>query len=874
MKTVYSFDEYPELEKEKNGPDNVLTILGRKSALLAQLKAQNIKVPESFTITTEFVEKFNKLKLTSLPCKTWQAILDNVHQIEEKTGKKLGSLTKPLFLAIRGDATSDMSGMLSTVLNIGINDLTVRSIESETTNRAFAYDTYARFIKSYGIVVNGIEIEKFDKVTAEYMKSRGLKALNNATPLDWIELTKIYKSIYLKRKGIPFPQDPIEQLKGAVTAVIQSFTSEKLKKYASYFNILNNLGYSVLIQEMIYGNSALDGLSAKISTRNPSTGESKISGNVANISLCCDIEEGLVAQSEYHTISGPAHRDIENNSKQIEQFCKGPQEIDFVLDPQAAYVLNVKPLFFSGAARFAAVRDMANEGMISKEDALMCLTPDDLNALSGAVVEKEPRNSLAEGTPAGAGVVGGKAVFEQADLIKLKDSNSIYIKEHITPLDFNDIVMATAVVTCDDPITSYAARLLRMLRKPGVLGAKFTVDLQNKIAKFGETEVKSGQSVTVSHSGKLFNKIQKSADPKGGSEAAKSILEWADEIRKGKCSVLAPVATSADIDSAKGSGSDGLAFFPMDSLINGKRVDAMKQFVEKGVDKGLAQLKADMAADLKPIIAEKGISIMLLDDPLSKYLSDPVKLTEEISVLRAQKEFKEANDEEFKKEKDLNAKISTLEAVKRLKESNPLMGTRGVRMAIVNQKVFNLEMEAIAEAAKSAGVDSISILLPDVTDGCEIAEIKKLSKDVLSGINVRWGASVESTRACLMMECIAPEADFIALSTTGLQQTVFGMCKGDADKLFVTDYLTRGYLRDSPFKSVDEDAVGELMRTASKDAKSVKSDIEIVVYGEQCGVAKSIKFCTTIGLDAIACPPSMVPVAKLCCAQAVISNRN
>ena len=874
-KSVFNLSNYESILSEQKNIENVISAIGMKSGNLSLLANNGIKIPQSFCIKTNVYDNFKGNNQTDISDELWQQILDEVKVIEEKTGKKLGSKENPLLLAVRCDATAEVAGILSNVLYIGFNDLTARALETITRNRAFAYNCYSRFICSFAKVALGISETIFENLISQFMKFRGLKSYSDFTAVEWIEITKLFKSVVMKRTGLPFTQDPLLQLRQSISGILRGCNSERLQKYRQVFHLTNNFGFSVLVQECVFGNINENSFSAVISTRNPVTGGPDVSGIFCMNSVPSDIKEGMCNGKPFAALEGRNNQAINDIAKKVEQIFKSPQTIDIVHDGKEYYIIDAKPVMFSGSARFAAVRDMTNAGLITKESALMCLTPEDLNALSGLVIEKEPRTYLAHGTPAGAGVVVGKIVLDPKELYKASKNLPVFFKNHITPNDFNDILAASAVITSDEGTSSYTARILRLLRKPAILDAKFEINYEEKAIKFGEKTYKAGDTVSVGATGKLFPKAQKTGPQRHSSSSASStVLGWADSIRNGKMLVLSAANTAEELDESRKHGADGLSYFAMDTLIKEKRVDVIKTYAEKGSEKAFPTLQKALASEMAPILRTGKATIMLFSNPLSSYYPNPCQLTEEIAVLTAQKEHKEANDEEFKKEKDLTSKTSQLEAIKKVAEQNPLLGVHGVRMNIINPPLLKLQMGAILLAAREAGQSEVRVLLPSVMFGGEVAEVREISKYLISenGIKVLFGASIDTARGCLAAGEIAAESDFIALSTTLLQATGFGMSKVDAEKSFLRPYIDGGVLSGSPFACVDDDGIGELMAEAVKEIRSVKENMDINVYGDQCDDARSIKFCSSIGARSVTCPLRMIPVAKLCCAQAVISS--
>lgn len=875
-----SSDEYPDLLNEKGSLQEVISAIGLKSGNLFHLQKEGIKIPLTFTITQSALVKYREEDERDIPRLMWREFILNIQKIEEKSGKRFGTTENPLLLSLRGDSNSDIHGGHTSILNIGINDIIARAIEKKTGNRKFAWESYARLIKSYGVVVIGISFLKFEEVLSEFMRVREMKTLSEFNASHWIEIVKLYKSIIMKKTGIPFPQDPMIQLKNAIIALFKDSKSERIYSFAKFFRCQNNFNYSIIVQEMVFGNYDDKSISGIVSSRDQITGSSQIGGKFAVGSLCLDLKETISSAkhiSELKTINDSLYSTIEKLVKDVEGMFKGPQAIDFSYFNNDVYVLGVRPVQFSGTSRFAAMRDMANSGIISKEAALLSLTPEDLESLSGLLVEKEPKNVLANGVPAGACAIFGRLALSLDDMKKQKDRGnaSILVKDHIHPEDLQLVINSSAVICKDDGVTSFAASLFRFIRKTAILEADFIVDNASKKVTFGDKVFTVGDSLTCNSNGKLFAKAQRLGPQKASpSSPSNDILQWADEIRKNKFTVLGACSTTEDVNNSKSLGADGSGFFPLDSFIVESRVEILNGYTETRKTKDFEEFQKSLINDVSEMMKSGVDTFCLFDKPIESYLPNIQTLSEQVAVLTAQKEAKEANDQTFKKEKDLKAKSRSLEIFKRLQVANPVNGVTGVRISILHPELLKLQLTALSQGASAANVSTIRVLLPNVVDAGEILAIKDAIKQHTSESSVEFkiGSIISSTRGCLVAGDIAAQSDFIIFNTSGLHQSVFAMTQEDARKSYLPNYLEWGILRSSPFNSVDDVGVGELMKLAANDAVDTKNGISLSVCGQQCSDAASIKFCSSLGLSSIICPPQLVPAAKLCAAQSVISS--
>jgi len=874
--SVVFYDQYSKLLGTYGTHQALVNGIGLKSATTFLLSSKGIPIPESFAVTSDARKQFGEKDGGKISESLWQEIILGIKRIEDMTSLKFGG-DKPLILSIRGDCSVYAPGIMYSTINIGFNDAIARSLDKLYKNRGFVYDNYRRFLQSFGSVVLGIPSQDFDSVLSQFCDFHHLKNTSEFSDIEWIEITKLYKSIIMRKTGKPFPQNPYDQLKLAISALFNSIKMPRVQAFQDFYKVSGTINYSLLVQRMIFGNNGPKSLSFVISSRDPLKGTQKLAGLYATCSLCGDVSNGDANCTQVCSISQQfldVYDVVVSLTKQIEKIMEKPQTIDFSVENGRTYVVSSSPCLFSGTSQFLALRDMANSGVISKESALFALTQGDLASLSSNTIEKEPTTVLANGLYAGSAAVVGKLSFTPLDCIEKSKTgvSAILVKQHITPDDFPAVLLSSAVVSSDKGDWSFAAKICRFLKKPCVLEAEFALDSPSTVTFQGK-QFKAGDTFTVSNNGKLFFKAQKLVPSMPSKNvAAQSILQWAEQLISGKFSILSHVQLPENIQQISKAVTDGIGLFPLDSLLTGKKGDPIKSFIETGKKTHLATLEKQMIPDIAAVLQQNSsvvIALLLSDSPINRFLPNICTLAEEISVLSTQKEIQ---DEEFKKGKELNAKSALMEIVKKHQENNTSFGLKGSRLYLQYPELLEVQINSIAKAIiESKPKSRIRIVVPNVMNANEIIQIRKIISPILLqvGVKIEIAASIETPSACYCSDRIAKEVDYLYINTTSVHKFAFGLTNIQTEKSIVSQYISSGFLLESPFSAIDP-AASEMITNAIKEAKTSKPSIKVTLYGDHFSDQKSIAFLSKQGISEIVCTPENIPIVKLSAAQATI----
>lgn len=881
---IYSFVDYNHLIEELGSPDEVQKILGEKATRLSELNSIGIEIPNGFIISTSVYSKFIENDANQFPEDIWKEIKLNINEIEKKSGLKFGDAHNPLFLSCRCDAPLAMPGMLDCVLNIGLTDLTCRAIEKMTNNRGFAFDSYRRLIQGYGTVVLKIPIECFEDLLENFTLSRRYKSTADFNDVDWIEVTKLYKSVIMKKTGNPFPQSPEEQLKRILTSTYASFNSERAKLYRDFIRMPDNLCPSLIVSQMVFGNNGPKSAAVVMYTRNPINGNSEIYGEYATNALIDDVSRGFCPFKEFENLqtdlSNVEYNSIKEITEKIEKRFGEPQMIDFIVDNGKVVVLQTRQLAFQSTARFSAIKDMAESGLITKNDALSIIRPDDLKQLMLPQLQAEnPPEPFCTGLSAGNGSVLGRVCLSSEAVFKAKNHPVLFCKE-LLPKDFKTYLHCDAVITCKGSNSSHAALIARQLMRTAVINCQdLVIDKQKKIVKCNDVVLKEKDIITVTGDGKVIKGKQSIGIPLGfNNPAAESILQWADEARKGKIDIYSIVHTAKEAGATTALGADGVGIFPIESLFSGKGGTLIRALSDKRRAQALTKIEPIITKAIgETFSASNGIPVTfrLFKPTISSFAQDLFALVEEVAKLKAKKEA--TDEEEFNEDKDLNKKSELLESIKASKEANPLFGLKGIRLNIVQQDFLKVQLRAVLNGIKTANdggaQTNARILLPMVTASGEVDFFRKIYDQLSTeiGASASIGVEIENPRACAAAASISKNADFFLIQSTELTEATFSCSQSYSEKTFLKDYIQKKFLPQNPFETLDVDSVGELMKLAASEAKKEKNDISVGVAGALCGDPKSIAYFYSIGANNITCASTIVPIARLCSAQAVIN---
>jgi len=865
------------------GRADMKDLLGGKGANLAEMTNLGIPVPPGFTISTEVCKYFYDHGRT-YPDDLKVQVDEALKKLEEVTGKKLGDPENPLLVSVRSGAAISMPGMMDTILNLGLNDETVKGLANLTNNERFAYDAYRRFLQMFGDTALGIPHSEFEKALEARKKAKGVKLDVELDADDLKALVEDYKEIY-KKYGKEFPQDTYKQLWAAIDAVFGSWMNERAIKYRQINNIKEDelLGTAVNIVTMVFGNMGDDCGTGVCFTRNPNTGEKKPYGEFLQNAQGEDVVAGIrtpVPLEELKKINEAVYNELISIMEKLEKHYKDMQDIEFTIEKGKLYILQTRNGKRTSQAAIKIAVDLVHEGLIDKETAVMRVKPEDVErVLHAKFDENELKNSkvIAKGLPASPGAATGKIYFDaaKAEEMAKKGETVILVRPETSPEDVGGMNAAEGILTARGGMTSHAAVVARGMGKPAVVGAEeIVVDEEALEFRVNDVVVKEGDWISIDGTtGNVYLGKITTVKPQGLEGEVAELLSWADEIRR------LGVRTNADIPRdarvARDFGAEGIGlcrtehmFFEKDRIPKVRRMIVAKTKEQR--EAALEELLPLQKEDFKGLFRTmKGlpVTIRLIDPPLHEFLP---------------------NDEEQMKEVAEQIGISVEElkaAVEQLHELNPMLGHRGCRLAITYPEIAVMQTKAIIGAAielkKEEDIDVIpEIMIPLVGHINELKYVKKVvteTADALikeSGVELTYkvGTMIEIPRAAITADQIAQEAEFFSFGTNDLTQMTFGFSRDDVGK-FLPEYLEKGILEHDPFKSLDWKGVGQLVKMGTERGKNARKDLKVGVCGEHGGDPRSILFFDAAGLDYVSCSPYRVPIARIAAAQATIKNR-
>jgi pyruvate,orthophosphate dikinase len=875
------------------GKADMKNLLGGKGANLAEMANLGLPVPPGFTITTEVCTHFYANGETypkELAGEVDQALAD----IGKIAGKTFGDGTNPLLVSVRSGARASMPGMMDTVLNLGLNDATTEALAKKSGDARFAYDSYRRFITMYSDVVLGIEHHLFEDILAEHKDANGYSLDTELTADDWKMLVSLYKARVEEESGKPFPQDPREQLWGAIGAVFGSWMTARAKTYRRLHSIPESWGTAVNVQAMVFGNMGDDSATGVAFTRNPSTGEKKLYGEflinaqgedvVAGIRTPQEITEDArkEAGSDKPSLEAAmpaAFKELTRIYGALEKHYRDMQDLEFTIEKNKLWMLQTRSGKRTAKASLRIAVELANEGLITQEEAVTRIDPASLDQLLHPTIDpKAERKIVATGLPASPGAASGEIVFssEEAEALKEKGRKVILVRVETSPEDIHGMHAAQGILTTRGGMTSHAAVVARGMGKPCVSGAgSLRVDYANKSMSVAGNTLKQGEVVTIDGStGQVLLGQVKMTEPELSGEFG-TLMSWADKVRA--LGVRANADTPADARTALKYGAEGIGLCRTEHMFfDADRILAVREMIlaetEKARRAALAKILPMQRSDfveLFEIMKGLPVTIRLLDPPLHEFL--PHGEAEIAEVARSL-------GTEPQKIKNRAAELA---------EFNPMLGFRGCRIAIAYPEIAEMQARAIFEAAAEAGKKTGKPVVPevmvpliatriefDIVKAGIDAMAEAVSKEKGVALDYQVGTMIELPRAALIADKIAEGeggAEFFSFGTNDLTQTAFGISRDDAAS-FLTTYTARGILPVDPFVSIDRDGVGELVRIGVKLGRQVRPDLKIGICGEHGGDPASVAFCHEAGLDYVSCSPFRTPIARLAAAQAALGK--
>ncbi len=873
MKYVYLFTE---------GSKDMRNLLGGKGANLAEMTNIGLPVPRGFTVTTEACTSYydHDRKLTD---EILSQIDEKIHELEKITGKTLGDKENPLLVSVRSGARASMPGMMDTILNLGMNDEVAEGFSEVTNNKRFVYDSYRRFIQMFADVVMGFPKSSFERKFDDIKEEKGVKLDTELTAEDLEEVVQIYKSEYKKHAGVEFPQDPKEQLMAAVEAVFRSWMNDRAITYRRLNDIPSSWGTAVNVQEMVYGNRGETSGTGVAFTRNPATGENHLFGEYLMNAQGEDVVAGIRTPQSIDTLKEvmpECYEEFSKICKILENHYKDMQDMEFTIEDGKLFMLQTRNGKRTATAALKIAVDMVNEGMITKEEALLKVDPKQLDQLLHPMFDEDSLKAatvVASGLAASPGAACGHIAFTADDVVRMhKDGvkDIVLVRLETSPEDIEGMNLARGVLTLRGGMTSHAAVVARGMGTCCVSGCgDLVIDEEKKTLTLKDGRIlKEGDYISLDGStGSVYAEEIKTVDASitGNFE---TFMEWADEYRK--LEVRTNADTPRDALQAKKFGAEGIGlcrtehmFFDEERIFNFRKMITATDVEsrEKALEAILPYQRGDFE-ELFKAMDGKCVIIRFLDPPLHEFLP---KTEEEMRPLA----------------ESLGITYEALKnRVDSLKEFNPMMGHRGCRLAITYPEIAKMQTRAVIEAAinvKKEGIDvHPEIMIPLVGILKELQYVKKIvvetAKDVMdkAGVSVDYkvGTMIEIPRAALLADEIAKEAEFFSFGTNDLTQMTFGFSRDDASK-FLNDYYQKGILDQDPFATVDQKGVGKLIDMAAKLGRETRPDIELGICGEHGGDPQTIDFCHRVGLKYVSCSPFRVPGARLAAAQAAINNK-
>ncbi|GHV83950.1 pyruvate, phosphate dikinase [Spirochaetia bacterium] len=881
-KDVYFFGE-----GHAEGDAKMKELLGGKGANLAEMTNLGIPVPPGFTISTEVCASYyeNGEKYTD---ELKQAVAENLERLEKIRGKKLGHADDPLLVSVRSGAAQSMPGMMDTILNLGMNDKSVKGLSKITGNPRFAWDAYRRFIQMYGDVVMGVPHDAFEDAIKAIKKAKKVELDTDLDSTDLEKLVGEYKKIVKKHKKVDFPQDPKDQLWGSINAVFGSWMNERAIKYRQLNEITGLKGTAVNVQSMVFGNMGEDSGTGVCFSRDPSTGENKFYGEYLMNAQGEDVVAGIRTPqklSQLEKANPVVYEQLVNIKNTLENHFRDMQDMEFTIERGKLYLLQTRNGKRAGAAAVKLALDLVKEGQIDKETAIKRVEPGHIDQLLHPMVDAKALKAakpLTKGLNASPGAACGRIVFtaNDAEIWHKKGEKVLLVRQDTSPEDIGGMVVSQGILTSTGGMTSHAAVVARGMGTPCVAGAK-GVSVQGKKVKIGDKMFKEGDWITVDgSSGLVYGQKLPLITPKIDKDMA-TFLKWCDEIRydsvRGDVKGF-KIRTNADqpedAERAFEFGADGVGlcrtehmFFDKEKLIH-FRTMILADTVEgrKAALKKILPLQKKDFIGIFKAMKGKPVTIRLLDPPLHEFVPHTKPETAALA-------------------KHMGVSPASLQPkIDKLHEANPMLGHRGCRLAVTYPEIYDMQVEAIALAAVDCVKKGIKvhpeIMIPIVMSARELKLLRPNAEAVLkrvmqkAGVDVpiRIGTMIEVPRAALTSAHIAKYADFYSFGTNDLTQMTFAFSRDDVGS-FVPSYLEQHVLDVDPFKSIDENGVGKLISLAVKDGREVKSDLKVGICGEHGGDPATIDFCYRSGLNYVSCSPFRVPVARLAGAQAVLNNK-
>jgi len=872
MKYVYFFGR-----GHADGGREMKDLLGGKGANLAEMTGLGVPVPPGFTLTTEACRHY--LISDELPDGVRSEVDGALARLEKTTGKQFGGSTDPLLVSVRSGAAISMPGMMDTILNLGLNDRSVEGLARASGNERFAWDSYRRFLQMYGDVVLGVEHAAFESILSEVRQASGADT-DDGIPADGLQdVVARYKELIERDGSAPFPEAPEDQLWGAIGAVFESWRTPRAIAYRKTYEIPHDLGTGVNVQTMVYGNRGPASGTGVAFTRNAATGERKLFGeflvNAQGEDVVAGIRDPLSIEQMATYLPGSLEQ-LQETAERLESHYREMQDLEFTVEDGEMFLLQTRDGKRTARAAVRIAVEMADEGLITREEAVRRVEPERLDEVLHPMVDPDADYiPLAIGNPASPGAASGKIVFTARDAVELAEQGEsvVLIRNETSPDDFEGMVAAVAIVTARGGKSSHAAVVARGMGKCCVVGTKsLDIDEEERVVRSNGQVAKEGDWITVDGaSGEVIPGRIPTVQPEPG-EHFDRLMDWADEIRKLR--VRANADNPEDAAAAREFGAQGIGLCRTEHMFFGEeRIDAVREMIlavdaqgrKRAIDRLLPMQRSDFEGIFRAMDGLP-VTIRLLDPPLHEFLPSESDELERIAVA-------------------LGRTVEEVEAaVERLTEANPMLGHRGCRLGFSHPEITQMQARAIFEAALDAQADGIDVqpevMVPLVGHVGELKNQRSLvdqaAREVFAErddrIDYLVGTMIELPRACLTSGPIAGEAEFFSFGTNDLTQTTLGLSRDDAGS-FLPLYVEAGVYAKDPFQSLDTVGVGRLMRASVKEGREARPGLKVGICGEHGGDPDSVRFCHGLRMNYVSCSPFRVPVARLAAAHAELEDR-
>ena len=899
-KWVYLFTELEAAEATAGDWEAVRGLLGGKGANLAEMSRIQVPVPPGFTVTTEACIAYLGEE-GGFPADIWEQQIEALRRIEADTGKEFGNPENPLLVSCRSGAKFSMPGMMDTILNLGMNDEVAGGMLELTGDARFVYDSYRRLIQMFGTVVRGMEDEVFEEVLEHSRRAAGVSSDPELGAEDWMAITQRFKELVKAHTRAPFPTDPLEQLQAATEAVFESWNTKRAVDYRNASGIPHDIGTAVNIQTMVFGNMGETCGTGVVMSRNPSTGEPGLHGDFLVNAQGEDVVAGTRKTLDISVMAErfpAAHEQLCEIADRLEHHYRNMQDVEFTVEDGTLWLLQTRNGKRTAEAEVRIAVDMVDEKLLAREEAVLRVSPEQVDFFLHPQFDEDARNDthvFARGLNVSPGAAVGVVAFDAdtAERWAREDGKAvIMVRPETRPDDVHGMLAAQGIVTSRGGRTSHAALVARQFGKPAVVGVEaLEIDLVDREARVGDFTIREGAEISVDGMrGEVYLGALPTVVPDLQDPWLTQLLSWADEFRT--LEVWANADYPDDARRARDLGAQGIGlcrtehmFFEEDRLPVMREMIMARNHIERedALDRLLPLQRGDFeglfrAMDGLPVV------VRLLDPPLHEFLPDHQELIRELAELKVRLQHLDTLREIDETLEEIREKQDFLGRTEDLLETNPMLGTRGVRLGMLLPELTRMQARALFQAAarcKRGGVDvKLEIMVPLVSHVNELltqrllveTEAREVMDEEEQEIPYKLGTMIEIPRAAMTADELAGPAEFFSFGTNDLTQTVFGISRDDAESGFLRHYVDHNVLAENPFATLDVDGVGKIMRMAVELGRAVRPDLEIGICGEHGGDPRSVEFCHKLGLDYVSCSPFRVPVARLAAAQAAVQE--